>query len=505
MKSFSISKLGSFGLQRNGRRETMNHRILITVYFCLLFCSPRTESKLTAVVTVFKTAIDIFKTGFQIVNFIRKLNSDPKADLKNMLEEIRKDMTRMISSSTTAIIREITLQNKLEKIEDTVSEIRSLLIDLENYIDAENEVDRQAFKNLFLERFDQRVAAMIRKLPTFLTFTVPGFSEPLIELIRDKANCNMTAIHEFQMFYVNLLADASTLQLVFRELSDLPSDDVEKFWKGKLPSIQLQFDNMEASCKKRFPKSAAQEIKQDIDASTLYKDCKQRYTWAFCVVLYYAPMGTHQFHYHKSVSDLMFWNGASSSGRNQIAVIGDIVKAPKTWNNGAMNSALKANVSSFKVVISDSEDVSAALKVGVAVEKFIKNKGFGIKGVVVFFDATALGTTSRIVDDSSPAAYVLVRDVTLKYCYSSGFVCTFARWSWFNFNDDWKVYTGRFHVYVFPCESNDDCSTHSTSAAFSRLRSFPFPGLFFCFVYIAFLAVSYIENILSQNNICQFL
>ena len=438
---------------------------------------------------VSETAINIFKTGLEIVDLIKKLNSDPTADLKNMLEEIRKDMTRMISSSTTAVIREITLQNKLEKIEDTVSEIRSLLIDLENYIDAENEVGRLAFKKLFLERFNQRVAAMIRNLPTFLTFTIPSFSEPLIELIRDKANCNMTAIHEFQMFYVNLLADASTLQLVFRELSDIPSDDVIEFWEGKLPSIQWQFDDMEASCKKRFPKSAAEEIKQDIDANTLYKNCKQRYTWAFCDVLYYAPMGTHQFHYHKSVSEFMFWNGASSSGRNQIAAIGDTGKAPKTWNNGAMNSALKANVSSFKAVISGSEDVSAALNVGVAVEKFVKDKGFGIKGVIVFFDATALETTSRIVDGSSPAAYVNVEAVTLKYCYSSGFVCTLARWDLFNFNDNWKVHTGRFHVYVFPSETNDDSSI---SKAFSLIQSFPFSTKFFCFVYMVSLAVMYV-------------
>ena len=81
----------------------------------------------------------------------------------------------------------------------------------------------------------------------------------------------MTAIYEFHMFYVNLLADAATLQLVFRELSDIPSDDVEEFWKEKLPRIQTQFDNMEISCEKRFPKSAAEEIKQDIDANNLFK------------------------------------------------------------------------------------------------------------------------------------------------------------------------------------------------------------------------------------------
>ena len=40
---------------------------------------------------------------------------------------------------------------------------------------------------------------------------------------------------------------------------------------------------------------------------------------------------------------------------------------------------MKANVTSFKAVPSGSEDVLAALKVGDAVEKFYKDKGFRIK------------------------------------------------------------------------------------------------------------------------------
>ena len=34
-----------------------------------------------------------------------------------------------------------------------------------------------------------------------------------------------------------------------------------------------------------------------------------------------------------------------------------------------------------------------------------------------------LSATSRIVDDLSPAAYLVVENNTLKYCYSSGYVC----------------------------------------------------------------------------------
>ena len=77
----------------------------------------------------------------------------------------------------------------------------------------------------------------------------------------------------------------------------------------------------------------------------------------------------------------MFWNGASSSEKNQIAVIGDISKAPPAWKKGDMDSELASNLSSFKAVISDS---SAALKVGNATENFICDKGFKVKCVIVF-------------------------------------------------------------------------------------------------------------------------
>lgn len=474
----------------------MNHNMILIVCLCFLVCLPRTETNVAAVLTVFKTGLDIFKAGFQIVDFIRKLNSDKPEDLKEVLEEIRTDLNRMIRSSTTTIIKEITLQNKLAKIEDTVSEIQSLLIDMENYIEAENEVDRQSYKTLFLKRFDQRVVAQIRNLPSLLAYNIPGFSEPLIYLIRDKAQCNMTAIHEFQMFYANLLADGSTLQLVFRELSNYTSDDVQEFWNEHLPNIQVQFDGMETTCKERFPKNAEEEIKQNIDARALYNNSKQRYTWAWCNVYYYPPMGTHQFHFHKSVSDFLFWNGASSSGRNQIMVIGDIDKIEQSWNKNDMNAALASNVDKFKSVISGSEDTSAALKVGDAVENFVKDKGFLIKGVVVFFDTPSLASTVRIVDDSSSAAYVVIEGVALKFCYNNGLVCTITQSEWFNY---WETYTGRFHIYVFPCTTSDtdessrpDCFEHTTGAANSNIRSFP--GFILYMVCMTYITVASLAN-----------
>ena len=85
--------------------------------------------------------------------------------MKTELERVRKDIDRMVRSSTTDIIREITLQNKLDRIETTVHKLKSLLIDLKNYALAENEIDRLNYESLFLERYDQRVVALIRSLP----------------------------------------------------------------------------------------------------------------------------------------------------------------------------------------------------------------------------------------------------------------------------------------------------------------------------------------------------
>ena len=418
-----------------------------------------------AVLTIFKTGVDIFKTGFGIVNVLRQQSSGSVEDIRNQLEEVRQSMERLITSSTTAIIQEITLQNKLDRIETIVKELHSLLIDLKNIVLAENDIDRENYKNLFRDRFDQRVVAMIRELPGLLSYTIPGLSEPLVDLIREKSNCNMTAIHQFQLFYADLLSDGASLQLAFRELSTITSADVEIFWKDKLSWIQSQFDHMESTCKERLPQYASGEVKQNIDADAMYKICKERYTWAFCDIFYYPPMGTHQFHYHKSVPDIMFWNKKASSGRNQIMIIDAPGKTDKKWDSKIMSGALASNKGAFQSVISGSEDKSAALKVGQAVEEFIKTKGFKIKAMVVFFDATALGVTERKVDQESTGAYVSLEGVTLKYCYSSGFACTFSRWSFFNFNDDWKDYTGTLHVYAYPCLSTSDCEKHSTSGS----------------------------------------
>ena len=85
-------------------------------------------------------------------------------------------------------------------------------------------------------------------------------------------------------------------------------------------------DNIEETCNERLPQYAVEGIKQNIDADVMFEQCKERYTWARSHrdVFYYPSMVTHQFHYHKPVNDFMFWNEASSAGRNQIMVIGDI-------------------------------------------------------------------------------------------------------------------------------------------------------------------------------------
>ena len=425
------------------------------------------------VLKVFKTVIDIFKTGLQIVNLIKKLNSDSIEEVKAEVEEARRSIENLILTSTTVIIREIRLQFKLYDIENTERELNSLLYDLNNYILADNEVDRIEFERLFLDRFDQSVAN-IRNLPRLLSYTIPGLTEPLENLIRDASRCNMTAIHEFQRFYAYLLSKGSTLSFVFRELSNMTSDDVEQFWNESLSQVQEQFDNMETACKKRFSDYAKEDIKENIDAVTMYENCRQRYTWACCDVLYYPPMGTYQFHFHTTVADFMFWNGGSSSGRNQIMVLGDYDGNVTTWDSREMNDMLALNKDTFRSVIDGSKDSIAALKLGNAVEDFVKTNGFLLNAVIVFFDAGDLGKVSRKLDNGSMVAYVSIEKVTLKYCYNTGAACAITRWDPFHINN-WKEYTGTFHVYVYPCPTSDQptsCDKYTTGAAMGIAKNF---------------------------------
>ena len=444
------------------------------------------------VLKVFKTVIDIFKTGFQIVNLIKKQNSDSIEEVKAEIEEARRSIEKLILSSTKVIIREIRLQFKLYDIENTEKELNSLMHDLNNYILADNEVDRIKFKRIFLDRFDPSVAD-IRKLPGLLSYTIPGLTEPLDNLIRDTSRCNMTAIHKFQKFYAYLLSKGSTLWFVFRELSNMTSDDVEEFWNESLPHVQEQFDNMETTCKERYPEYAMEDIKENIDAWAMYENCTQRYTWAWSDVLYYPPMGTYQFHYHTSVADFVFWNGGSSSGRNQIMVVGDYDENGTTWDHREMNDMLALNKDAFRSVIDGSEDSIAAMKVGNAVDEFIKKTGSLLNAIIVFFDADDLGKVSRKLDNDSTVAYVTVEKVTLKCCYNTGAACALTTWDPFHIN--WHEYTVAFHVYVYPCPTPDQptsCDKHTTGgAAIGIAKSFRTIGLSSLFIVSSILWVQY--------------
>ena len=446
------------------------------------------------VLVIFKTAVDIFKTGFQIVNLIKKQNSVSNEEIKADIEEARRSIETLLLSSTTVIIREIRLQFKLYDIESTEEELNSLMYDLNNYILAHNEIDRIEFKRLFLDRFHQSIAN-IRKLPRLLSYTIPGLTEPLVNLICDASKCNMTAIHEFQRFYAYLLSKGSTLWFVFRELSNMTSDDVEQFWNASLPQVQEQFDNMETTCKERFPDNAMEDIKENIDASTMYDNCRMRYTWAWCDVLYYPPMGTYQFHYHTSVADFVFWNEGSSSGRNQIMVLGDYDENVTTWDPREMNDMLALNNDTFRAAIDGSEDSIAAKNVGNAVEDFVKKNGSLLNAFIVYFDADDLGNVSRKLDNDSMVAYLSIDKVTLKYCYNTGAACWFARSDLLNkINEDWKELTGTFHVYVYPCPSSDQptsCDKHKTGAAMGIANSFWTIGLSSIFIVSSILWVQY--------------
>lgn len=87
----------------------------LKVFLLIFTCNSTSDSKISTVLTIFQTAFDIFKTGSQIVDLIRKQNAATVEDLSVQIKAIRNDMEKMIQASTTRIIEEITLQTKLDK------------------------------------------------------------------------------------------------------------------------------------------------------------------------------------------------------------------------------------------------------------------------------------------------------------------------------------------------------------------------------------------------------
>jgi hypothetical protein len=106
----------------------------------------------------------------------------------------------------------------------------------------------------------------------------------------------MTALYAFKYFYVNLLSDGITIDLLYLNLSTTISlNKTITEWNESLEKVENIFYAKQSSCIKDFPKLAQEDVKNAVDAVTLWSDNKQRYPWSTSDVLFLKPYGTFQF------------------------------------------------------------------------------------------------------------------------------------------------------------------------------------------------------------------
>ena len=355
--------------------------LFISLCFCLsLFCCSG------QVIQIGGLAINVLRFGLDIVKFVK----DKKLSRDNGIVD---ELKERISTTTSELKTSIGLSSRLGNIDDAVINIHSSMIDIVNIVESNTYTERNEYIRLFVYRFEQNgVIKHVRFLPELLTYTIPGVSGKLIDLVADNNRCNMTALDEFKKFYANLLSDGISLQLLFLHLNtELPLNKTINEWTEWLQQISHTFDSKKASCMKSFPKLAQEDVNNAVDAVRLWSDSKQRYPWKTSDVIFLKPYGTYQFIYHKSKEDHLFWK--KSSERYKIAVFNDINKKV------IVPEVLVAASETIKSSIEGETDNEAALHVGQAVEAHLKDQGLAINAIVVFFDGGDLAPEKIQIDE----------------------------------------------------------------------------------------------------------
>ncbi|XP_053391439.1 uncharacterized protein LOC128554218 [Mercenaria mercenaria] len=379
-----------------------------------------------AVIEIGHQVMDILDLGRNILEFFDEVEEDKDdADIELLVVQIKD----RIDSATTDIMTNVLAQSKLDKIDDAVITIHSLLIDLDNILHAQTSEDQKRLEKTFVSRFEQQNAVMhIRFLPELLQYRIPGSSGILKDLYTEIVRCNMSALLEFKRFYLELVSDGVALQFLHIHLTSSPSlNSTIEQWQIGHEKMNKTFYDMESGCINNFAKYANEDVHTADDARTLWKNNKERYPWKRNDVLFMKPYGTFQFLYIKHFGDYLFRHKAN---RNKIVIFTD--KSDNTTSQTDLTSAKEA----IKSAIGSPWDQNAAKNVGLAVEKRLVDDGYFIRALVVFFDGGEFASEILLFDEDSPVMYLEISHVQLSFCEDSSLKCAVDVINWFGGRKD---------------------------------------------------------------------
>jgi hypothetical protein len=127
--------------------------------------------------------VNVVGIGLEVLKIVTNVIAyeDP-THINGIVDKFPKEIT----TSTNEIIISIGLRSKLGLIDDAVVGIHSSLKDTVNILESKTLTERDAYKRLFVKRFEQNgIIKYIRFLPELLSYTIPGASGKLTDLLAD--------------------------------------------------------------------------------------------------------------------------------------------------------------------------------------------------------------------------------------------------------------------------------------------------------------------------------
>ncbi|XP_045179581.2 uncharacterized protein LOC123539153 [Mercenaria mercenaria] len=433
----------------------MEVKTFMLIYLCFTCLFPAVGSvPIKAALKIGAKVYNVVEFGMSVMGIIDNLKSgETPSDLSEIIDEV----SAKIDASTTAIIKTVTLQSKLDRIDDAVINIHSSLIDLKHILQATTKKDRDQYIQLFAARFEEHhLVKHLRFLPELLEYTIPGTTGKLVDLFADQSRCNMTAIYAFRTFYIELISDGISLELLYLKLStDVSINEVLEQWNPSLVKIGQIFETQETKCKSKFEMYAEEDLRNANDALKLWTDNKIRYTWKTSDVIFLKPYGTLQFLYYSHRCNSLFWH---RTNRNKFAIFSD-------KDQTKPNLKILQNVEGkLKASIQGEWDENAAKNVGNAIENHLKDKGYIIISLIVFFEGGDISSERIKVDTNSPVIQLSIGDVKLRYCYESGFECKVDFFNWFGGK---KSVYGRMRAFAYTAKANgfENCQELKTGSS----------------------------------------
>ncbi|XP_045172976.2 uncharacterized protein LOC123534694 [Mercenaria mercenaria] len=421
--------------------------IKLALCTCLFLTIPTgTEQQvLTVMKTIAGITYNVVEFSGEVTNVMDILSGGGSGGITTQyLDKAVESITRNINAAKMDVLNSILLQSKFDRIDDAVIGIRSSLTDLKNYIEANELRSKHEYQKLFIKRYDtDGIEMKIRFLPQVLTYEVPGRSGQLLSLLTETTRCNLTALYEFQIFYLDLLSSGIALEMAYLKVSThVQIQNAMEYWRNPCENIQQAFEKVVNECESKFVTYANEDIADTASPTALWTKNNRWFPWKLNDVFFSQARQSFQFVYVEYEDGSMVWTKTKQN--NRFSVFYDNPPELCTLPSNTLENATEL----LKAAIKGEDDKEAAKNIGTSAKNYLSTFGYGVKSLLVIFDN---GGFTEIPSKESQALKAELKGIKMKYCDAAEIRCKAADWGggWNDMYDLVKEPVGNFKIYAY--------------------------------------------------------